>query len=200
MPEKFNQFIEATTGRNPIPLLVEAMDLLENNKGETLDLGCGAGVDTKYLAESGFDVTAVDKNEEAVEETKKKCESLPVSVVQENLADFAIEPDKYSLIMAWNSLPFLDKENTRRVLMDIQAGLKEGGLFVFEMFGPEDEWAKDHPKMSFWTVEELEELLSKMEFVRLDEIKEEGSLAVGGNKFWHKIQGIARSRRVMGNE
>ena len=187
-----NKFVEATKGRNPISLLVEAVSLLGSDKGVALDLGCGAGVDVKYLADNGFEVVAIDINKEAVEETKKKCEGFSATVIQGDVADFKIEPDKYSVIMAWNTLPFLSKENARRVLIDIQIGLKKGGLFVFGMFGPEDEWAKDHPKMSFWTVDEIKELLPEMDFVKLNEIKKEGPLAVGGNKFWHKIQGIAR--------
>jgi len=188
----WKEFVEATKGRNPIPLLVKAVELLGAVRGEALDLGCGAGVDTKYLAEKGFQVTAIDINASAVEKTKTVCAGLPITVVQANLVDFSIAPDTYNLIMAWNTLPFLSKEDAGQVLANIQNGLRTGGLLVFGVFGPEDDWAKDHPKMSFWTEEELRTLLSEMQFVKFVETKGEGPSAVGKKKFWHKIQGIAR--------
>jgi len=189
----WEEFVEATKGRNPIPLLIKAVELLGGVRGEALDLGCGAGVDAKYLAEKGFQVTAIDIHASAVEKTKAVCAGLPVTVVQADVVEFGIAPGAYNLVMAWNTLPFLSKEDAGRVLVKIQNGLRTGGLLVFGVFGPEDDWAKkDHPKMSFWTEEELRELLSEMEFVELIETKQEGPSAVGEKKFWHKIQSIAR--------
>jgi len=188
----WREFVEATRGRNPIPLLVKAVALLGDVRGEAVDLGCGAGTDAKYLAENGFQVTAVDISESAVKQTKVNCAGLSVVVIQTDIAKFSIAPDKYNLIMIWNTLPFLKKEDARQVLINIRHGLKSGGLLVFGVFGPEDDWAKDHSGMSFWTEAELKELLPGMEFVELVESKKEGPAAVGGNKFWHKIQGIVK--------
>jgi len=192
MMADWREFVEATRGRNPIPLLVKAVALLGDVRGEAMDLGCGAGVDAKYLAESGFQVTAVDVSQSIVQQTRANCAGLPVAAIQTDIAKFNIPPDTYNLIMVWNTLPFLKKEDVRRVLINIRHGLKSGGLLVFGVFGPEDDWAKDHSEMSFWTEAELKETLPGMESVELVESKKEGPAAVGGSKFWHKIQGIVR--------
>jgi len=46
--------------------------------------------------------------------------------------------------------------------------------------------------MSFWTIEELQKLLSDMKFIKILEIKDKKPCAVGKAKFWHQIQGIAQ--------
>lgn len=57
-----------TWGERPNPLLVETADQLV--PGAALDLGCGAGGDTIWLARSGWKVTAVDISGTAVEQVR----------------------------------------------------------------------------------------------------------------------------------
>ncbi|KKQ46628.1 hypothetical protein A3B05_00630 [Candidatus Giovannonibacteria bacterium RIFCSPLOWO2_01_FULL_43_160] len=190
--ETWDNFIQKTQNRKPISYVADAVKLI-NTKGlkKALDLGCGAGIDAKYLAENDFYVDAVDFSDASIEQTKKICASSKVSVIKSDINEFNIITSSYVLIIAWNSLPFLTKKNTRNVLLKIQDGLSNQGIFVFSIFGIEDEWAKTKPEMSFWSIEEFKNVLYKMKFLKLLEEKGEGTLAVGGSKYWHKIQGIA---------
>src|SRR5215813_6596565 len=45
-----------------------------------LEIGCGTGTNAIFLAQSGFDVTAVDIAEEAIKRAKTKAEELGVKV------------------------------------------------------------------------------------------------------------------------
>jgi SAM-dependent methyltransferase len=56
------------------PLLVEAAAALR--PGAALDLGCGGGGDTIWLAERGWQVTAVDISETAVERVRARADKL----------------------------------------------------------------------------------------------------------------------------
>ena len=190
----WDKFTQTTKNRQPINLLVEAVKILGFSRGLALDLGCGAGVDAKYLAENGFEVEAFDLNESSVEETKKLCSGLSVSVIQKNVVDYNIVPNTYKLIIAWNILSFLTKDESRKILLDIQEGLTKDGIFVFSFFGPEDDWAKNHSEMSFWTKDELKNLLPKMNFIKLSEEKQKKPGAMGQVKFWHLIQGISQRK------
>lgn len=60
-----------------LPTVVEAVKTFKEHKvKKVLDLGCGMGRHSIYLKEAGFDVTACDISEKAVETTKKKFERL----------------------------------------------------------------------------------------------------------------------------
>lgn len=70
-PEKvksfYNGFIDKLsmrTGRHDY--ICRSLDRLIPRKGSVLDLGCGAGITSKHLAESGHDVLAVDLSDVAI--------------------------------------------------------------------------------------------------------------------------------------
>lgn len=188
------KFIDASRSRDPIPYLVQAISLLGNRRGRALDLGFGAGVDAVYMATSDFEVTAIDSSEEAISRAKILTEKSNFIAEQARIEDYVISPDTYTLVMAWNSIPFLQKKDAVKSLEKIQKALVPGGLCVLSIFGPEDDWTTQRPGMSFFTVEELKDVWPEMNFLKLSEEKGEGPLAAGGTKFWHKIQCIAQKK------
>ncbi|MFC1700539.1 class I SAM-dependent methyltransferase [Patescibacteria group bacterium] len=190
---KWKNFIEKTKTRKPTGLLIESVNILESynqKKGLALDLGCGAGVGVKYLAKKGFKVKAVDSCKDCIEQTKKSCKNLEVSTIYKNIEDYDIKPNTYQLIVAWNSLQFLNKEDSKQKLIDIQRGLKRNGIFVFSLLGIEDDWAKNHSEMSFYNLEEFKKILNKTKILKLTEEKQTKAGATGPVKFWHLIRGI----------
>lgn len=59
--------------KDVLPTVVSAAGLFKSaNVRSVLDLGCGTGRHSIFLAESGFDVTAADISEHAVAITKEK--------------------------------------------------------------------------------------------------------------------------------
>jgi cyclopropane fatty-acyl-phospholipid synthase-like methyltransferase len=190
MSNNWKKFIEATKSRQPIGFLVDIVKKGEVS-GLALDLGCGAGADARYLAEKGFKVVAVDNNAEAISQAKQVCAGLDVEVVAADVTNFEIEPEKYSLIVSWNTLPFLQKEKAKEVLENIKRGLKKGGLFVFCVLGKKDEYSNKE-KMSFWDLDEFEKFMAGMEIVELYEKRKQEPGATGEVKFWNSIRGVIR--------
>jgi 2-polyprenyl-3-methyl-5-hydroxy-6-metoxy-1,4-benzoquinol methylase len=64
----------------PRPILVEFVEKGLIKKGKALDLCCGAGTNTVYLAENGFEVTAIDISQKAIEYAKEKAEHANVKI------------------------------------------------------------------------------------------------------------------------
>src|SRR5438067_111159 len=84
----------------PLPLLARVVETLA--PGRALDVACGAGRHAIFLAECGWQVTAVDASRVGIELTKARASERGVSV-DARVADlergeFVIEPQSYDLI------------------------------------------------------------------------------------------------------
>ena len=75
------------------------------NKGKALDLGCGAGNDSRFLKERGFEVTSVDSNETV--------RDFVPEVMISSFEDFHFG-DGYSLINAQYALPFCNPQEINK--------------------------------------------------------------------------------------
>lgn len=188
-------YIQASINRKPINILVELLEKIEKTKERNaLDLGCGAGIEAKYLAQKGFLVDAVDSSKESISQTKKTCKNFPVNVVERNIFEYEIKPKKYSIIVFWNVLPFLEKTKSLELIKRIEAGIITNGYLVFSFYGPKDDWVRNR-KISPWKIEEFKKILTEMNIIKISEIKETAPLFSGEIKFWHKIHGIAQKKK-----
>lgn len=92
--------------------LLEHLEELDFDGKQAIEIGCGNGLVTVKMAEKGAEVTAVDINEEAVEETGKKVKEEGVdgrvTVLESDLFDSVEE--KFDLIVF--NPPYLPGEET----------------------------------------------------------------------------------------
>lgn len=96
----------------------------EVNVGQAIDIACGTGRNTHYLADKGFYVDAVDISDYALGKVKK---SATITKIETDLDKYNIAPKKYDLIVNTNYL-------NRRLVSQMKDALKEGGIVVFETF------------------------------------------------------------------
>ncbi len=113
--------------QNPSPLLVEYFPLLP--KGRALDVAMGKGRNSLYLAEHGFDVEGVDIDETSVKACEEEALKRKVNVKTQvaDLTDYKILPDSYNVILCFNYLQ-------RDLVPQMKAGLKKGGIILYETF------------------------------------------------------------------
>lgn len=166
------------------PLLVEALSYV-HNKDYALDLGCGAGNDSRFLKEKGFRVTSVDSNPEV-----KKYLDDDSDFVISTYVNFDFPIEHYDLVNAQYALPFNPPESFNSMFERLTKSLRPGGIFAGQFFGKEDSWsnAKD---MTFHTEAEIYSLLSDYKVHVFREEKRKGKTASGENKFWHVFHVIA---------
>ncbi len=91
--------------------------------GRALDLACGTGHNSLFLAERGFEVDAVDISEVAL----RRLNHPGVHPYHGDLDNYRLERNIYSLVV--NTL-FLD----RRLFQPIDDSLRKGGVLIFETF------------------------------------------------------------------
>jgi SAM-dependent methyltransferase len=188
MAHDWDSFYRHTKDSPPWPLLVRAAALAPR-KGRALDLGAGAGRDTRYLLEQGFDVTAVDAESGAV----ALLSALPqthLRVVQSAFEDFTFAT--YDLISAQFTLPFIPSDHFAEVFARLKNALAPGGVFAGQFFGVHDQWNTSDRAMTFLTRAEAEAFLSDCEIIEFTEEDSDGHTADGSPKHWHVFHILAR--------
>jgi tellurite methyltransferase len=190
MHESVSQYYEITKDLHPSELLVSALPLVGINNKEALDLGCGAGRDARYLLDHGFHVTAVDIAPEAAEYINKLEPSENIKFVNSGFIDFDYQ--QYDLVNARYTLPFNSAADIPQVINKIIGSLNPNGIFVGQLFGPNDEWNTPDHKMNFHTIDDVRRLFSTVEIIELTELEKEDNLADGTMKHWHVYDIIVR--------
>ena len=118
-PKKYNT--------NPVHSeVLEAMDTVKPCKA--LDLGCGQGRNALFLAQHGFDVTAVDQNELSLEILQSIVEQedlgLPVGIYDINSASIG---QTYDFIVSTVVLMFLQANRIPSIIQNMQEQTSIGG-------------------------------------------------------------------------
>lgn len=122
--KKWNlRYQEDMGSSNPSELVQQYYTLA--HPGRALDLACGNGRNSLFLAQKQFRVDAVDISDVAIQQLKKK--HPDINALCRDLDTWKIPGNHYDVIL---NIRFLD----RRLINYIKKGLKPGGLLIFQSF------------------------------------------------------------------
>ena len=184
--ERFRKFIELTAGQPPRGLLVRAAALVS---GVALDLGSGAGGESLYLADQGFEVVAVDGEPAAAKYLDGRD---GVRFVASRFEDFEFGIGLYDLVNAQFALPFIGRAQFGDVWGRILGALRPGGVIAGQFFGPNDSWNIAATELAIQSETEALALLEGFEIVEWEEEEQDGLTADKSLKHWHVFHFIAR--------
>lgn len=157
---------------------------------DVLDIGAGHGNNSLFLAEKGFEVTAIDKNCSVLKQTALYAKKNKLSVLTRcvDIRDFKFVSDKYSLVLSVTALDFLRTKQICKLIDKIYRALKIGGIFFIVVFSNKDisfknikeSGAKIIEKNTFYfkasksvrhyfTKNELKNMLAKFIIIELEE-------------------------------
>ncbi len=135
---KYQQKPELLSTRPPSSMLVKYCDRAPGKKA--LDLACGSGRHTLFLAKQGFHVDAVDISSVALSHLRMKTQEYDITLTQSDLDTFTPHKEAYDLIVMTN---YLDRALIRRT----SETLKKNALFIVETYmqHPENEKKETNP-------------------------------------------------------
>lgn len=138
--------VERFSGRDPdLRLMAMAPDYADPAATRVLDLGCAGGRNTVYLAEHGFDVTALDGSTAMVAETRRRLadvrgEEEAARRVQSGRMDdlSAFEDQSFELVIALGVLhSAASRAEWERSLREVFRVLRPGGKLLVANHTPE---------------------------------------------------------------
>lgn len=159
-------------GQQPSAWLLDNEDLLPRG-GAALDVACGRGRHALWLARKGFEVRALDRNAEAVEQVRLTARRLGLAM-DCAVVDLETDPPpdlgaaRYDVIVVFNYLH-------RPLMPMLQRALVAGGRLVYETFTVEQA-ERGHPKNPLFLLKpgELRTLVAPLHVLRYREGEAEG--------------------------
>jgi tellurite methyltransferase len=115
--------LESSESDKPSNIVMDFCRMAKNKRA--LDIACGTGRNTIFLAQQGFTVDAVDISQVGLKKLTGK--NLSIRPVCADLDHFDIAPHHYDLII---NIRYLN----RRLFPYIKEGLVSGGVLIFESF------------------------------------------------------------------
>lgn len=102
--------------------------------GRVLELGAGQAQDGCFFASKGYEVTATDIEDSALELASKKASDKGVNIDTKKVdlrEELPFEDQSFDVVYAHLSLHYFDYETTVRLFGEIQRVLKAGGVLAF---------------------------------------------------------------------
>lgn len=161
----------------------------ENFQGNTaIDLGCGAGRDTEFLISKGFNVIAIDKDEQVKEFLNNR--NFNPEKLKIIIDDFSkINLPKADLINANFCIHYV-KENFDLFMENtLKNVINPRGVFIGNFLGKEDDWIETNTTVD---KEVLINYFKDFKIMYFSEEKYYQDTTTIKNKFWHVYTIIAQ--------
>jgi SAM-dependent methyltransferase len=162
--------------------------------GTALDVGCGEGADAVWLAQHGWDVTAVDLSDVALGRARALAASTGVDIAFEH-ADLVAAPPapgSYDLVSA--QFFHLPDPPRAQAYQGLGAAVSPGGHLLVVGHYPSEHIGKDHPERLF-TTDEIAGLFSPADWqVVTSEVRERTAMHHG--ELNDLVDGVVLLRRA----
>jgi len=135
-PDDYLYFYEGTSiteerTEREIDFLIKELELDKPMK--ILDLACGHGRHANRLAELGHTVVGVDVSKGFLEIAQANKKGTNVKYVKEDMREISFKEEFDRALLLFTSLGFFDDKKNFRVLENVAAALRSGGLFCLDI-------------------------------------------------------------------
>ncbi len=152
--------------------------------GKILELGAGQAQDGCYFAEQGYDVTATDLEESAIELAKQKAATKNIAIKLEKVDmshDLPFENESFDVVYAHLSLHYFNRETTKHLFEEAERVLRPGGMLAFLVNSVNDPEYKTGDELEpeyfqsgesmkrYYSIESTREFTKEFETILLDD-------------------------------
>lgn len=126
-------------GSEPEDALVRFADLIDSAR-PVLDVGCGQGRNSLFLAGRGLTVDALDPSRVAVEQVAREAiaEGLPIRTIHGTFQKLENADHAYSAMLVFGLIPVLERPQIEDLVEAVGRLLGAGGLLFITAFGTWD--------------------------------------------------------------
>ena len=107
-----------------------------------LDIGCGYGKHSIYLAENNFNVTSIDINAQAIEWLKRYIDRKSISnitLIQADMNSLPFQDNYFDAVICTSVLHHQDFKQIENSISEIYRVLRRRGYFLFDFLSVEDD-------------------------------------------------------------
>lgn len=142
MQKRFNKWEEkyqqhGAVQTEPMQIVQEAVSLLKKRKAKKiLDLACGTGRHTVFLAQKGFHVTGIDDSKTALQITRKQLEKKRVKNVRVcfgRIQQIPFNKESFDAVVCTRAIYHGTSKQIQKALAEVYRVLQPKGLFVFNV-------------------------------------------------------------------
>ncbi len=143
----------------PRPILVEYLQKgLVPKGGKALDLCCGAGTNTIYLAQNGYETTGIDISSTALGMAKNRAEqaNADLGFVNASFTDLPFANNQFLLIHDMGCFHHVRVEHRAKFISGVYRVLGEGGFYMLTCFS-----YRNGPGWNHFTSQQLRKLFGR---------------------------------------
>lgn len=159
----------------PRPILVEFVENGLIKKGKALDICCGAGTNTLYLAKKGFEVTGIDISPKAIEYAKRKAQqaNAKINLMVQSFVNLPFGNEEFDFVFDMGCFHHVEIEDRTKFVMGVHRVLKRGGSYMLTCFS-----YKNGPAWNHFTRKQILDFFSQ--FFEIAEIRHISSMEGDG--------------------
>ena len=165
----YNKPYSAPWTYKQIPKEIKEIKKLIPKNSKILEIGCGEGNHAIFLANEGFEITAIDSSKNAIKFAKNKInKKIKIKFLNQEFSMISKYKNKFDFIFDWRFLHEIKNKNDRKKYIQfIHNALKEDGKYLTVSFSGDSNFMgtgniRTSPagiKIYFATLKETEELI-----------------------------------------
>ncbi len=117
---------------NELFFVRKALAQYDGQGRKAIDLGCGYGRNSLFLAEKGFDVVAVDNDVSCLAKIKKEDQNNRITTINADLNNFEFS-EKNDIILCTFVLHYFEKNISKKIISEAIKHLNENGLLIIAL-------------------------------------------------------------------